>query len=144
MVIHQNILDGYPDTTVAFGNDAFLSFEYLMRKLGAKKIVVFTGRHSADATGIWRRFLASCKFLNLSIARFSDIAAEPDTETVERMIQFLQVERPDEIIAIGGGSAMDAAKAAYLVYQAGGTIYDYFGTNKYSDAQPARKIKKVI
>jgi alcohol dehydrogenase len=60
------------------------------------------------------------------------------------MIKKLEEFQPDEVLAIGGGSPMDAAKAAYLVYQAGGDLSDYFGMNKFSEANPGKKLKKVI
>jgi alcohol dehydrogenase len=141
---YQRILDTYPDTVIAFGEDGLLSFELLMQEQRAKKIAAFTGKHSADATGAWARFLKTCGTMDVGVVRFSDIEAEPCINTVERMIEFLHAEQPDVVVAIGGGSPMDAAKAAYLVYQCGGTLQDYFGVNKFSSANPGKKLKKVI
>ena len=60
------------------------------------------------------------------------------------MIDFLAAEQPDEVVSIGGGSAIDAAKLAWLVHQAGGSMHDYFGVNQFSTKNPDTKLKKVI
>jgi alcohol dehydrogenase class IV len=139
-----SMLDGYPDTTIVFGDSVFTDFEYLMGKLGAKKVVVFTGRNSADKCGAWKKLLNSFTHVNTAVKRFSDIEPEPNIHTVAKMIEFLAEEQPDEVIGIGGGSAIDAAKLAYLVHQAGGALHDYFGVNKFSEKNPETILKKVI
>ncbi|MCP3966737.1 MAG: iron-containing alcohol dehydrogenase [Lentisphaerae bacterium] len=141
---YQEILNTYPDTTFVFGCGAWEQLELLLRDLGAKKVAVFTGRSSADKTGAWARLLKAVDLLDLNIVRFKDIEAEPCIETIERMTQFLNQENPDEVIALGGGSPMDAAKAAYLEYQTGGSVNDFFGVNQYTKKHKDEKLKKVI
>ncbi len=139
-----SMLDSYPDTTIIFGDSAFTDFEYLIRKTDPKKLVVFTGRHSADTCGAWEKLLNALTYTNAAVKRFSEIEPEPTVHTVAKMIDFLAQEQPDEVIGIGGGSAIDAAKLAYLVHQAGGSMHDYFGVNQFSTKYPDKKLKKVI
>ena len=141
---YQKILNSYPDTNISFGAESWSKFAKLLEKRGTRKIVAFSGRHSADKSGAWARLEQSISHLSLDIARFKDIEAEPCTETVEKMSAFLKQEAPDEVIAIGGGSPIDAAKAAYLEYQTGRSHQEFFGVNKFSSAKPDVKLKKVI
>ena len=64
------MLDQYPDTTIVFGDSCFTDFEYLIRKLGTKKIAVFTGRGSADRCGAWMKLLASQTYTGVELVRF--------------------------------------------------------------------------
>jgi len=144
MQTYQEILSGYPDTIITFGAESWQKFAALLEQRKVRKIVVFTGRHSADKSGAWARFEQAVKHLNLQIARFKDIEAEPCTETVEKMTAFLKQEQADEVVALGGGSPLDAAKAAYLEYQTGKSQHEFFGVNKFSSINSGQKLKKVI
>ena len=141
---YQKILNTYPDTNITFGAESWVTFASLLEQRKAKKIVVFSGKHSADKSGAWAKFEKSVRHLDLKIVRFKDIEEEPCTETVEKMTAFLKQETPDEVIALGGGSPIDAAKAAYLEYQTGESHQDFFGVNKFSSVNPGQKLKKVI
>ena len=48
---------------------------------------------------------------------FSDVEPDPSIETVKRGAQMMYEFKPDVIIALGGGSAMDAAKGMWLFYE---------------------------
>lgn len=48
---------------------------------------------------------------------FSDVEPDPDIETVKKGAELMDKFNPDLIIALGGGSAMDAAKGMWLFYE---------------------------
>ena len=48
---------------------------------------------------------------------FSDIRPDPDTDLVVEGLQQILEHKPDAVIAVGGGSAIDAAKAISFLYQ---------------------------
>ncbi|RUS46601.1 bifunctional acetaldehyde-CoA/alcohol dehydrogenase [Cohnella sp. AR92] len=56
---------------------------------------------------------------------FSDVEPDPSTDTVERGTALMASFKPDCIIALGGGSPMDAAKAMWLFYEYPDTSFDY-------------------
>jgi alcohol dehydrogenase class IV len=141
---YQEILDSYPDTVISFGANAWSKFADLLKDRNCNKVAVFSGKTSADKSGAKLHLTKIFDSLMVQTAWFSDIEAEPCIETVEKMTEFLHRENPDEVVSVGGGSPLDAAKAAYLEYQTGKSVNDFFGVNVYSEANPGKNLKKVI
>ncbi|MER2042087.1 bifunctional acetaldehyde-CoA/alcohol dehydrogenase [Desemzia incerta] len=54
---------------------------------------------------------------SVAVRIFSDVEPNPSIETVERGTAAMREFQPDTIIALGGGSAMDAAKGMWLFYE---------------------------
>ena len=48
---------------------------------------------------------------------FSSVEPDPSFETIKRGVQAIESFKPDVIIALGGGSAIDAAKGMWLFYE---------------------------
>ncbi len=48
---------------------------------------------------------------------FSEVEPDPSVETVEKGVLLMKAFKPDVIVALGGGSAMDAAKGMWLFYE---------------------------
>jgi alcohol dehydrogenase class IV len=137
-------LDSYPDTEIHFGAGVIEKLPELLKKLQAGKISVFTGKYSADKNGSWQRLTQLFEQHGITYSRFSEVEPEPAIATVNRMTRFLNEYQPDAVVALGGGSVLDAAKAAYLLFQAGGELDDYFGMNRFSQKYPEKILKKVI
>lgn len=107
-------------------------------------VVVFSGRHSVERNGAWMRLEAVIRAAGREGRRFSGIETEPGIETVERMVAFLKSNAPAAVVALGGGSVMDAAKAAFLAYQSGWSVEEHFGVDVYSGRYPEAKPDRVI
>ena len=65
-----------------------------------------------------------------SISTFHEVTPDPDIALVERMTEFARAKKTDLLIAIGGGSAIDATKAVRVLLSEGGVITDYEGMDK--------------
>ena len=73
-----------------------------------------------------------------------DIPAEPDTDDVARIIEALNQSKCSEVVAIGGGSVIDAAKAAWAAYQTGMDVSELFGSGRITEKFPGKEFKRVI
>ena len=72
------------------------------------------------------------------------IPAEPDLDDVARIIEALKESQSTEVVAIGGGSVLDAAKAAWAAYQTGLDVSALFGVNKITEKFPGKDFKRII
>lgn len=73
-----------------------------------------------------------------------DIPAEPDLDDVARIREAIEQSGSSEVVAIGGGSVLDAAKAAWAAHQAGLDVSELFGSGKISERFPGKEFKRII
>ena len=64
------------------------------------------------------------------VAVVGDIRPNPDEETVERLTAYLKGQGASQVVAVGGGSPLDAAKAACAMATNDGPLEDYQWNNK--------------
>ena len=75
-----------------------------------KRVLLVTGKRSFQLSGAAERVLPILNDLT-HFSHFDDVPKNPDTEAVEAAARRCGSPRPDLIIAVGGGSAIDLAKA---------------------------------
>ena len=92
--------------------------------LGARALVI-TDAALAGNEAVVGRALASLREARLEVAVFSGVAGEPTEAGVMAGVEAVRESRPDVLVAIGGGSAIDSAKAIALVHANGGSPLDY-------------------
>ncbi len=144
MMAAEDLLLQAPEERILFADDWRKELAGVLPTLPAGTLAVFTGRHWLDAGGVWADFAAVAAATGRKVVRFNDIEAEPCTDTVERMVEFLSSVSASAVIAVGGGSVMDAAKAALLVCESGMPLGELFGVNRYSTAHPEAKPARVL
>ena len=97
---------------VVFGDDAL---EYLENLRGRRAFFVTDA--NMLAFGFVERVQQHLTAAGLESAVFAEVEPNPSLQTVRRAAQQMVEYQPDWIIGLGGGSAMDAAKAAWLLYE---------------------------
>ncbi|NWG18975.1 MAG: iron-containing alcohol dehydrogenase [Chloroflexi bacterium] len=63
------------------------------------------------------------------VGTFTDVPSDSSVATVERGAAAVRDSGADLLVAVGGGSALDTAKAMRILLTEGGTLYDYQGAN---------------
>ena len=97
---------------IAFGED---SLEQLST-IGGKRVLIVTDL-VVRKLGMVDLVLAELKKETRSIEVFDQVEPEPSFENVEKAAAFARGFQPDLIVALGGGSCIDAAKAAWVLYE---------------------------
>ena len=92
-----------------------------------KKILLVTGRRFALESGLVERIMKILAGAGLTCSHFFDVDPEPTVENVEAGAAFCRKEGCDAVLAVGGGSAMDAAKGMAVLAVNDGSLRDYFG-----------------
>lgn len=97
---------------VIFGDDAL---EYLENLRGQRAFFVTDANMMAFGfvAQVQQRLAAA----GLESAVFAEVEPNPSLQTVRRAAEQMAAYEPDWVIGLGGGSAMDAAKAAWLLYE---------------------------
>ncbi len=91
-------------------------FENEIKEFGAKRAFIICSGSSLRA-GITTKLETYLSKAGIVSTVFSDIQPDPDFETIEKGTQSVRKFEPDLIIALGGGSPIDAAKIMWLLYE---------------------------
>lgn len=92
------------------------AIEYL-RKLSYKKVIIVTGGSSMSHYGILDKAIEMLKASGSKTRVITGIKKNPSFEEVDEGLKVFNEFGPECVLAIGGGSAMDAAKAMLLFYE---------------------------
>ena len=96
---------------------------------GKKALLVMTGGKSAKATGAYDRLLAQLAKAGAAVVAFPKVQANPLRPTVMEGAALAKVEACDFVVALGGGSVMDAAKMIAVMARNPGDLWDYAFTS---------------
>lgn len=100
---------------ILFGPDQSARTLDVARRFGPRLFLV-TGGRSFDALPVAKSLFG--------LARWS-VSGEPEVATVDEGVRLCRDARADVVVAVGGGSVMDAAKAVAGVSANGGSVRDY-------------------
>lgn len=105
------------------GEGSIESIKDIIQKEHARKIIVFTDK-GIRATGLLDILTGQLDEIKAEYEVFDDLTAEPAYQDVERVMEEVEKSSGDFIIAIGGGSVMDAAKLCSVLKGAPYTVKD--------------------
>jgi len=118
----------YIPTKVVFGVGSFNKLAKVVGAFSPKKIVLVTGKQSMKKFGITDKIIENLK--GYPVAIYDNVEHNPTTRNVEDGVQFLRKEEGDLVIGLGGGSAIDFAKAIAALLKNHGSVSEYLSTNK--------------
>ncbi|MBQ9338023.1 MAG: iron-containing alcohol dehydrogenase [Lentisphaeria bacterium] len=141
---YESMLDEYPDTTFGFGPGAHKQLTGYLIAQRRGKCLVFAGGRSGSANRALPTVIQDFCRSQIDALDWPGIPPEPCVDDVRKMRDAIEKEKPDDVVAVGGGSVMDAAKAAWLSFQSGMDVQELFGVNRASEKFPDRKFQRVI
>lgn len=94
------------------------SIEYLHQMKEMNRVIIVTDRSMVDL-GFVNKVTDQLKLRHNEVQYqlFCDVEPDPSIQTVKNGVSLMKSFNPDTIIALGGGSAMDAAKGMWLFYE---------------------------
>jgi alcohol dehydrogenase len=116
-------------TELFFGGGAALQAGEKIGELGLSNVLLVTDRGVLHA-GILDGLEKSLKDSGISYTVFSDVEPEPTIQGIEAGTKMLKASGAQGVVGIGGGSALDSAKAIAVMGTNGGKIFDYVGFGK--------------
>lgn len=112
-----------PTPRIVFGLDTFHNIHSLMAGYG-NRILILTGKHSFTGTQAWEKLKASLHANGVEYTHFV-IDREPSPNLVDECVEKYRDFSPDAVLAIGGGSVLDAGKAVSAMLKHEGSVSDY-------------------
>ncbi|MEA4815441.1 MAG: iron-containing alcohol dehydrogenase family protein [Lachnospiraceae bacterium] len=98
-------------TQIVFGKDCILNNADMFKTMGQKALIV-TGKHSSKTNGSLTDVISALDKCGVGHVVFDQVEENPTIETVLKIKELGLKEKIDFVIGIGGGSAIDASKAA--------------------------------
>ena len=116
----------YSPTLFAFGDGEEKKTGALVRRFGGTKVLLVMGGGSAKKSGAYDAVTASLSKAGLPVAELSGVQPNPRSGKVYEGIALARAEKADFILALGGGSVIDTAKAIAMGVPYEGDFWDLF------------------
>lgn len=114
---------------ITVGKGSLAKLPEIAKKLGGSHAFIISGPHLAKM-GLVEKAADYLKTVDIKTDAFTEIEANPSVATVEKATEKFKESGADFIVAFGGGSPMDVAKAVGVVAKYGGNITEYEGAHK--------------
>jgi alcohol dehydrogenase class IV len=113
---------------IVFGRGSFERLGEYIGELGGKRPIVVIDKNLADA-GYREKIAALFEGIGMTYTLYDKVEAEPPLELADESATIALKKKSDIVIGIGGGSAMDTAKALSVIAANKGKAKDYLGLN---------------
>ena len=110
---------------IVFGDDALKTSMDEIKTYG-KKAMIITDKNMVDL-GYVKKLTDELDKTGISHFIYQDINAEPSHILIDNGVELYKKEKCEFLMALGGGSPIDAMKAIAAVYANGGSVCDYVG-----------------
>ena len=118
---------------ITFGSGSIGDAGAIIKRHGGKKILMVVDSGFAK-NGPLEELTGALQREKLSFVIFDGVEPEPRVEVADRCAGLARKERCDFVLGVGGGSAMDTAKAAAVLATNEGRARDFQGLNKVPKA----------
>ena len=124
----------YTPTKVVFGKDTQNQVGALVSQMGCKKVLLHYGGQSAKKSGLLDQIEASLQEYNIHYVSLGGVVPNPRLSLVYKGIELAKQENVDFILAVGGGSVIDSAKAIGYGVANQGDVWDFYDRKRHATA----------
>ena len=118
--------DFYSPTYFVFGKERETETGRYVKRFGGSRVLVVYGGQSAKRSGLLDRIMACLKEENLYAVELGGVKPNPRSSLVYEGIELCRREKIDFVLAVGGGSVIDTAKAIAIGVPYDGDFWDFF------------------
>lgn len=124
-------------TRIIFGKGTFENIGKELKSSGIKKVLLLYGQQSILRNGVFDRVTGSLEQAGVSFYVLGGVQPNPLLEKVNEGIEKVHSENAEAILAVGGGSVFDSAKAIAAGVLYDGDVWDFFdGKTRIKAALP--------
>ncbi len=116
----------YAPTRVVFGRESEEQLPALLRQAGATKVLIHYGGGSARRSGLLDKVEQMLRREAISFVELGGVVPNPLLSKVQEGIGLCRSEHVDFILAVGGGSVIDSAKAIGYGVGYDGDVWDFW------------------
>ena len=116
-------------TQIIYGNNSISQVGEISVRLGLRKVQIITDI-GVEKAGVVEKVAAPLNVAGVEYVVFNEVEPNPTIETVDRAAKQYAQEDCQGVIALGGGSPLDAGKAVGVLATNPGSASDYLGVDK--------------
>lgn len=124
----------YAPTKVVFGKETEKQVGNLVAQQGCKKVLVHYGSGSVKRSGLLDRIYESLDEAGINYVELGGVVPNPRLSLVYKGIDLCKEEGVDFILAVGGGSVIDSAKAIGYGVANEGDVWDFYEKKREATA----------
>ncbi len=133
----------YSPTYFVFGKDQENGTGAYIKRFGGTKVLIHYGGGSVVRSGLLDRVKESLKKEGLAYVELGGVKPNPRSGLVYQGIELCRKEKVDFVLAVGGGSAIDSAKAIAAGAVYGGDFWDFYQGKLIDTALPIGTILTI-
>ncbi len=116
----------YAPTEVVFGEDSEKQVASLVKKYGGKRVLVHYGGQSAKKSGLLDNIFGLLNEGGIEFFELGGVVPNPRLSKVREGVALCREQKIDFILAVGGGSVIDSAKAIAYGVPYDGDVWDFY------------------
>ena len=120
----------YTPTRVVFGKNTEAQIGTLVKNVNCKKVLLHYGSGSVIRSGLLGRIKESLDASGISYVELGGVVPNPRLSLVREGIELCKKESVDFLLAVGGGSVIDSAKAIGYGLANDGDVWDFYEHNR--------------
>ncbi len=133
----------YSPTFFVFGKESENQAGEYVKKFGGSKVLIHFGGKSAKASGLLDRVEASLKASAIPFVELGGVKPNPRSGLVYEGIELCRREKVDFVLAVGGGSVIDSAKAIAAGVLYDGDFWDFYSGKMIEKALPVGTVLTI-
>ena len=116
----------YNPAKIVFGEGSDKSLAKLLKQNNVKSLLLVTSGDFVETLGIYEVIRDAVKELNIKFSESREVVPNPSIELVRKLVEQGKTDEVDFVLAVGGGSSIDTAKAIAIGIPYDGDAWDFF------------------